>query len=554
MSTAAIPSSVRAPASSAEFVSHAKLISALTLLSRVTGMLRETVVATYFGAGVVSAAFTVAFKIPNLFRKLLGEGAISAAFIPLYAQAIKAGDIEEANRFAAASVNLLTAILLALTVLGEAGLWGVGHFVNLRSQDLLVMRFTAIMLPYVLLVCLTGFLGGILQVHKRFALPALTPVLLNVIHIGVIVAGARMLWLSSASGNLQIEKQTTLAYWLAGFVLVAGVMQIAMLLPALRAVGFSFFSVASICTPRVKKMLVLSFPVALSAGVLQVSVIVDTAITVFLTGGENPGERLHLFGHAFAYPLALGAVPRLNWAQFLYQFPLGVFATALATAIFPGLSGDAFDADRKKFNRVLQAGILFALLESIPASAGLVLVRYPVIRLLFQHGNFTATDTRWVALSTVFYASAIWAFSLQQVLNRAYYALHDTMTPFVLSIVTILVNTAVEIPLCFTRLGEAGMAVGTLASFGVQAIVMLWLLDRKSGGLGLKPIAAGAAKMMVACVAMIAACLLIEKTPIFPRAATHMASLQQLAILLPVGAATYLGICWLLRVRIRTAE
>jgi putative peptidoglycan lipid II flippase len=517
-------------------------------------MLRETVVATYFGAGVVSAAFTVAFKIPNLFRKLLGEGAISAAFIPLYAQALKSGDVEEANRFAAASVNLLTGILLALTILGELILWGVGHFVNLRSQDLLVVRFTAIMLPYVLLVCLTGFLSGILQVHKRFALPALTPVLLNVIHVGVIVAGARVLWLSSATGDLQIEKQTRLAYWLAGFVLVAGVLQVGMLLPALRAVGFSFFSVAAIWSPRVKKMLVLSLPVALSAGVLQISVIVDTGITIFLTGSSNPADRLHFLGYSVPYPMALGAVPRLNWAQFLFQFPLGVFATALATAIFPGLSGDAFDADRKKFNRVLRAGILFALLESIPASAGLVLVRYPVIRLLFQHGNFASTDTRWVALSTVFYASAIWAFSLQQVLNRAYYALHDTMTPLVLSIVTILVNTVVEIPLCFTRLGEAGMAVGTLASFGVQALVMLWLLEKKSAGRGLKPIAVGGAKMLAATGVMIVACKLVEKTPIYPHAATHMASVQQLAILLPIGAAVYLGVCWVMGVKVRNAE
>jgi putative peptidoglycan lipid II flippase len=544
MSTAAIPTPVRAPASSAGFVSHARLISVLTLLSRILGMLRETVVATYFGAGVVSAAFTVAFKIPNLFRKLLGEGAISAAFIPLYAQALKSGNRQDADRFAAASVNLLTIILLALTILGEAGLWTIAHFVHLRSQDLLVVRFTAIMLPYVLLVCLTGFLSGILQVHKRFALPALTPVLLNVIHIAVIMVGARVLWLSTTTGDLLIQRQTRLAYWLAGFVLVAGVFQVAMLLPALRAVGFSFSSAASFWSPRVKKMLTLTLPVAMSAGVLQISVIVDTAITVYLTGGQNPADRLHFFGHTYAYPLALGAVPRLNWAQFLYQFPLGVFATALATAIFPGLSGDAFDTDRKKFNRVLEAGILFALLESIPASAGLVLVRYPVIRLLFQHGSFTAYDTRWVALSTVFYASAIWAFSLQQVLNRAYYALHDTMTPFVLSIVTIVVNTVVEVPLCFTRLGEAGMAVGTLASFGVQAIIMLWILDRKTGGLGLKSITTGAGKMVIACALMIAACLAAQHLPIYSHGTGHWASMQQLAILLPVGAATYGAACW----------
>ena len=198
---------------------------------------------------------------------------------------------------------------------------------------------------------------------------------------------------------------------------------------------------------------------------------------------------MQLFHHAWNYPLAIGAAARLNWAQMLYQFPLGVFATAVATAIFPSLSIDAHDQGREKFKRVLRQGILFTLFEGLPASIGLILVRYPTVRLVFQHGSFTPRDTEWVALSVVFYAAAIWAFSLQQVLNRAYYSLHDTMTPLILSVITIAVNTAVEIPLSFTRLHEAGIAAGTLASFALQAVVMLIMLDRKIGGLGLASIA-----------------------------------------------------------------
>src|ERR1700728_1796352 len=208
-------------------------------------------------------------------------------------------------------------------------------------------------------------------------------------------------------------------------------------------------------------MLTLSIPVALSAGVLQISVLVDKGITLFLTAGTNPGEKLQLFHHVWNYPLSIGAAARLNWAQMLYQFPLGVFATAVATAIFPSLSVDAHDKDGEKFKRVLRQGILFTLFEGLPASVGLILVRYPTVRLVFQHGSFTAIDTPWVASSVVFYAAAIWAFSLQQVLNRGYYALHDTVTPMVLSVITIAINTAVEIPLSFTRLGEACIAGGT---------------------------------------------------------------------------------------------
>jgi putative peptidoglycan lipid II flippase len=532
---------------SASFVGHAKLISVLTLCSRILGMLRESVMANYFGATVVAQAFTVAFSVPNLFRKLLGEGALSAAFIPLYAEALKSGDEKEAQRFAAASVNMLATILIALTLVGELILWLIPRLVHFRSDNLLVIRFTAIMLPYVILVCGTAFLSGILQVHKRFALPALTQVPLNLMHIAVIVTGARLLMLKPGVANEEL--QIRLAYWLSCFVLIAGCLQITMLVPALRRSGFRPMWVGNIWTPAIRKLLKLSLPVAFSAGVLQISVLLDKSITLFLTRSENPAEKLQLFGRAFNYPMALGAAARLNWAQMLYQFPLGVFAIAVATAIFPSLSADAHDQGGEKFKHVLRQGIMFTLLEGFPASIGLILVRYPIIRVLFQHGSFTAIDTHLMSLSVVFYSAAIWAFSMQQILNRAYYALHDMMTPLILSIVTICVNTVVEIPLSFTKLGESGMAAGTLASFAVQAIIMLVMLDRKIGGIGLKSIASGAARMLIACAALSAACWGVQKLAIYPAGTNHLASLEQLAILMIVGGAAYLGMCWLLGVR-----
>jgi putative peptidoglycan lipid II flippase len=532
--------------SAGSFVGHAKLISILTLLSRILGMARESVVANYFGATVVAQAFSVAFSIPNLFRKLLGEGALSAAFIPLYAQAIKSGDEKEARRFAGAAVNMLGAILVALTVAGEAILWVIAEFGGLRSDNLLVVKFTAIMLPYVILVCGTAFLSGILQVHKRFGLPALTQVPLNLIHIGVIVIGARILYLHP--GHPDEVLQTKLAYWLCFFVLIAGGVQITMLLPALREIGFEFLWVANFRTPAIRRLITLSIPVALSASVLQVSVLLDKGITLFLTG--NAGQKLHVFGHAWNYPLAIGAAARLNWAQMLYQFPLGVFATAVATAIFPSLSTDAHDKDGEKFKRVLRQGILFTLFESLAASLGLIIVREPTVRLLFQRGSFTALDTHWVALSVAFYSGAIWAFSLQQILNRAYYALHDTVTPLVLAVVTIAVNTVVEVPLAFTKLGEAGIAAGTLASFAIQAVVMLVLLDRRIGGLGRGAIAGSTVRMLIGCAAMGAACWGLQRMSFYPHGNGHWASAEQLGMLMVVGAAAYVGVCMILGLRI----
>src|SRR5687768_13147160 len=179
------PAAARKPPRS--FVAHAKLIGAITLVSRILGMARESVAANYFGAGAVWSAFTVAFTIPNLFRKLFGEGALSAAFIPLYAQAVKDHHPQQARTFATASVNLLVAILVALTVLGEIVLIGMIFAMDMRPDRLLAVKLTAIMLPYVLLVCGTAFLGAILQVHRRFAATAAAPILLNLCLIAAIV-------------------------------------------------------------------------------------------------------------------------------------------------------------------------------------------------------------------------------------------------------------------------------------------------------------------------------------------------------------------------------
>jgi putative peptidoglycan lipid II flippase len=296
-----------------------------------------------------------------------------------------------------------------------------------------------------------------------------------------------------------------------------------------------------VLTPAVRKMLKMTVPVALGAAVLQISVLLDKAIAFFLSVG--PGRTsFELFGHVIHYPMAEGATQRLNWAQFMYQFPLGVFAIALATAIFPKLSEGAVDQDRAQFRSILRRGIEASLFIGLPASMGLVLVRYPAIRLLFERGNFTAADTELVARSTGLYAAAIWAFSLQQILNRAYYALHDTTTPLVLGIANLIINTFVEIPLLWTGLAEAGMAAGTLVAFSLQAVIMIWMLDRKAGGVGLSESIRPIAKMIAAMIAMGVACVLVRMLPFYPHGTTKLATAMQLGILMGVGGVTYFSV------------
>ncbi len=182
----------------------------------------------------------------------------------------------------------------------------------------------------------------------------------------------------------------------------------------------------------------------------------------------------------------------------------------------------------------------------LPASVGLIVVREPATRLLFQHGAFTESDTHLVALSTALYSSAVWAFSLQQILNRAYYALHDTITPLVASILTLIVNLAVELPLLWTPLGEAGMAAGTAISFAIQSILMLNLLRRRVGTLGLSKSVRPVLKMTAAALLMWAACIAIQYTPLYPHAAAFKPKIKwaiQLAMLMATGIGVYVAAC-----------
>ena len=550
LTTSVPPSPAAAHAPARSFLAHAKLISVLTLASRFFGLAREIVAAHYLGTGLVASAFTVAFTIPNLFRKLFGEGALSAAFIPLYSRAIKHDDVTGANAFAAASVNLLCSILLSITIVGEIGLW-ICIAVASRPDLVLTLKLTAIMLPYVLLICGGAFLSGILQVHHRFAAPAAAPIILNICHILVLGIGGWILHLGHAMPEAQaIGPQTKLAYAAAFVVLVAGVMQVLILLPGLRATGFRFRIVPHFWTPQVKQMLKLTVPVALGAGVLQLSVLMDKGIAIGLMqhvdAAGHPINHFSFLGHRIALPMESGAPRRLDIAQFLYQFPLGVFAIALATAIFPGLSASALEKDREHFKSVLRQGLEATIFEGLPASLGLMLVAGPAIRLLFQHGQITAHDADLIQRSVIFYSGAIWAFSMLQIINRAYYAIHDTTTPVVMSIVNIVLNIVVEIPLLWV-MGEPAMAVGTLVSFAIQTLVMLYMLNRRVGGLELGRLRIPTLKMLLATLIMGIALFAIMRSPAYPTGASRWIWSSQLAILMLVGASVYLLSCYLLR-------
>ncbi len=458
---------------------------------------------------------------------------------------------EKANDFAAAAVNLLVAALVALTLLGEGLVFALLKVGSPSYDQALMLHLTAIMLPYVLLICGGAFLSGILQVHKRFGIPAAAPIILNACHILVLLIGAHLIHLNRHTApELVVARQITLSYWLAGVVLLAGCLQVAVLLPALKGVGFGFKFVANFWTPTIRRMLILSIPVALSAGVLQLSVFLDKGISYVLMDHVDAAQHairtMTWQGHSFRLPLELGARVGSTWRSSSINFRLAFLPSRWQRPSFPDWP-NALDKDRDRFRSVLRHGIEASLWEGLPASLGLILVAEPAARLMFQHGQISDHDAGLIARSTMVYAAAIWAFSLLQIVNRAYYALHDTRTPLIMAVVNILVNLVVEIPLLW-RIGESGMAFGTVVSFAIQAVVMLWMLDKKIGGLELGRSMSSIGKMLAATAVMGIICLGLRISPLYPHGHARGVWVIQLFSLLSVGAGVYLGTCWLLGV------
>lgn len=528
--------------SAGSFVSHARVIGVITLVSRVLGLIREMIMYSYFGAGPVLSAWKYAFALPNLFRKLLGEGALSAAFIPLYTKSLRNTDGQSHLTFASAAVTLQLLVLCLITLLGEGVLVAILYGRELRPDTALAVKLGIVMLPYVVFVCAAAFVGGILQVHRRFVASTATAVLLNAIQIPVILGVRHAYDLRSDAG------QRAAVWWLASSVIVAGIGQLLLLIPSLRACGFRFHLTTHFWTPAVRQMLRMTLPVALGLGVLQLGVVLDKQISLIMSPQAEGETVSHFLGWSFRLPMAIGALARLDLAQYLYQFPLGVFGIAVATAIFPQLSGDALDLNDEKsggaFREVLARGIKASMFIGLPASAGMILIALPAVRLLFERHQFTEADAILTARSAAIYSAAIWAFSVQQILNRAYYALHDMRTPLVWASINLVINLVVEVPLLWTRLGESAMAVGTLVSFFIQTSVMTLLLASRVG-LPLGKLWPELTKMLLATIAMTIACVPVRWGVRWPN--SNVGHAGALFATMGVGGIVYFAACVLLR-------
>lgn len=452
---------------SRSFEFHARTLSVLTFLSRITGLARDAALSRVFGVGIITDAFSFAFMVPNLFRRLFGEGALSSSFLPVYAR-LEQSDPATAAVLARLVLGRLVVFLAAVCLLGEGILllcWPPGD----QPSAVLSARLVFILLPYMPMVCCVALMGAVLQVHHRFGPTAAAPIILNLLIVAACIALAPSSMRFFGMGEIDPTLHITVV---AASVIVAGTLQCLWSWWALRSIDLRPREITPEARSSFGQVVRQAAPMALGLGVLQINTFVDGLIASYPT---LVGPTI--FG--VAYPLEEGSMGSLAFAQRLYEFPLGVFGISIATAIFPQLAREA--QNLPAFCASISRAMRLVVFIGLPASAGLIMLRTPLTAAVFQGGDFTIDDTARVATILMAFAPAIWAYSANHVLTRAFYARGETMTPVRISVAMVALNFLLNITLIWTPLGTAGLALSTAFCAILQMIWMQRLLAARIG-------------------------------------------------------------------------
>lgn len=487
-------------------VSSAKLIAVCTLTSRITGLVRDVLLAQAFGLGWIQDAFSYAFQFPNLFRRLFGEGAMSPVFVPTFTRTLETEGRHAAWRLLARTLALMTVALTALIIVIAGVLAAIWFFwpgdPEKEPARRLLLSLTGLMLPFMLTICVVALLSSLLNCVGSFVPAALAPVILNVVMI-VGLVGLAPHWYPGDPGRQ--------VYVVATTVVAAGVLQMLFLLPALRRQGVPLGWRLEPWEPTVRRMLALLPPVALGQGVLAFGVFADAQVCALLTHVAGTPATATLFGWTFRYPLVEGALSAITYAQRLYQFPLGVLVISLATAALPAFSRLAARADWPAWAAEVRQSLRLAVFEGLLAGVMMVMLAAPIVRLLFEHGNFTAAHTGRTSYVVVCYGFGLWAFCAQHIVMRAFYSLGDVRTPLTISALVLPLNIAISFGLIWVdSIREAGFAISSCitATLSVaagcailQRRLALRLFDRPTVTAGVRMlICAGAAAVALAAL------------------------------------------------------
>lgn len=488
------------PLANPSFVRSAGLVSACTLLSRILGLVRDMLSSRVFGGGMVWDAFSIAFRVPNLFRRLFGEGAMTAAFLPAFVERYDGGQKEEAH---ALLNKLVTALAIFLALLVAAGI-GVTYLLPRDEKSLLLAHLLRIMLPYMAIICVAAILGAALNGLRHYFTPAFAPAVLNLVWIATILSfGA---WIDAV----------------AWAVVVGGVLELLILLPPLLARGVPVKPALDLGDPGLRDVARQFLPVVLGLSLSQINELVGSVIAEVFVPGH-------------------GAVSALYYGNQLTQLPLALIGTAVATAVFP-----LFASPREDFREVFSKALRVVLFVAAPATVGLILLARPIVALLFQGGAFDAEAVRRSAGVVVFYTLGLWCYCANQVQARVFYARKDTRTPVRVSGTMVFLNLGLNLALV-GPLQERGIALANSITGLCNFVALNALLRRRHGVSNLAPVYVTFGKAALASAIMGAAVWGAYRL-IDPRAGATIAG--KLAVVfgpIAAGVLTYFLIARLLR-------
>ncbi len=482
-------------------VASTRIIAGLTLLSRILGLAREMAYAQFFGTGPLLSAFRIAFMVPNLSRRLFGEGALSAAFIPVVSRTLHRTGREGAERLAGGVLTLLVPILGGLIVILEIG-FVAAHAIHPSP----VLVLTAIMLPFMGLICVAAFLGGLLNVLGRFAAPAAAPMLLNAFVIAALILGGCFAGLS----------QMSLIYLVCGAVLLAGGAQVGLQWLSLRAARFHVRLRRDWRQPEIAEVTSFMGPMMVGLSAVQLNTLFDMLIAwFFVADGEGPAV--------------------LGYAHFMYQLPLGVFGIALATAIFPVLAARAAADDMRGLSSTLLRGARLSFFISLPASIGLIVIADPLVAVLFHRGEFGTLGAERTSSALVLYSCGLCAYAFQHIVVRALYALKQHATAARVAVVAVAVNVALNL-LLVRPLGESGVALATVVSAVLQVVWLSSVLRRQLPSFDRATLLRSALRT-IASSAVMGLCVWGIVHPESPLGTGGWAPMTKVVVAVPVGAA-----------------
>jgi len=441
----------------------------MTLLSRILGMIRDMAMASQFGLGPIMDAFTVAFRIPNLSRKLFGEGALATAFIPVFVRDLQKSDRTDAWRLATAVFTLLTLCLSLIVALAEVAVWSWLVWGNPTPENRLLIILTGAMLPYLILICLACQISAVLYALGHFTWPAVVPVVLNIIWLFGVFCLCPLF--------PSLETQALVE---ALCIVAAGFVQVALQWPTLRSFGFHLNWNWSPVYNQIREILRTMLPVIVGLSITQINTFTDSLIAwCFAQPRDNPDALLPLFG-GISYPMTSGAVSALYFGERMYQFPLGIFGVALGTVLFPLLSRHAIRGELHRLRNDLELGMRLVVAVGIPAGIGLMILAEPIARALFERGEFLPADTLRTAVVIAAYGSGVWAYCAIQILQRGFYAVLDRRTPLRIGLWTVALNFLLNLTLIWP-FGEVGLAASTSLCAILQTLVLIWTLQQRLG-------------------------------------------------------------------------